>query len=148
MWFFLPPFQGSKHTQGILTSFLVPRSWQLVLFKCLRPQWFLYSSCLPRHEFKRVVAPSPAALLLIHGETIQELDMEMELLPFMRGAVVFWPCAVLFVLSLVPSGQSMDLNMPCCLSVYSLHSLELNHGLYKKRTLTMSYYEFCIYTFL
>lgn len=110
--------------QGILflTSLFSSKSWQgLVLFEILCPQWFLYSSRLPRHEFKREVAPSPAlhcscsfnswqyksriqgACLHLPAPCIcMELDMEMELLPFMRDAVVLTLCSVL---SFVPSPQ-------------------------------------------
>lgn len=66
-----PPRQGGSQSwhltcqipQGILflTSLFSGKSWQgVVLFEILCPQWFLYSSRLPRHEFKREVAPSPA----------------------------------------------------------------------------------------
>jgi hypothetical protein len=77
-----------------------------------------FPSAPARHEFKREVAPSPALHLLIHGNTnpgfkglvcicllpciCMELDMEMELLPFMRDAVVLTLCSVL---SFVPSPQ-------------------------------------------
>lgn len=57
----MTPHMPNSAINSFLTSLFGIKSWRgVVLFKILCPQWVLYSSRLPRHEFKREVAPSPA----------------------------------------------------------------------------------------
>lgn len=71
----MTPHMPNSAMNSFLTSLFGIKSWRgVVLFKILCPQWVLYSSRLPRHEFKREVAPSPALQLqlLIHCKTSQD----------------------------------------------------------------------------
>ena len=111
--------------QGILflTSLFSSKSWHgVVLFKILCPQWFLYSSRLPRHEFKREVAPSPAlhcscsfnswqynpgfkglvCIFLLHVYAWSWMWRWSS--SHLWGMQCFWPCDLFFHLSLVRSG--------------------------------------------